>query len=139
MSALNKVRRGGPPAGRVSYKVLFCYNPAVVLRQMTAPTLADHASRLERELARHARLQELVFSFSREASAADDLTAAFAALSRGLDEVFGGRVSIWMHDRDSRELVRRSGGVETRIPTARLDDDVARGLRLTHAEISAPR
>ena len=138
MSALNKVRRGGPPAGRVSYKVLFCYNPAVVLRQMTARTLADHASRLERELARHARLQELVFSFSREASEADDLTAAFAALSQGLDEVFGGLVSIWMHDRDSRELVRRSGGVETRIPTARLDDDVARALRLTHAEIWRP-
>ena len=43
-----------------------------------------------------------------------------------------------MHDRDSRELVRRSGGVETRIPTARLDDDVARALRLTQAEIWRP-
>jgi signal transduction histidine kinase len=102
---------------------------------MTAPTLADHASRLERELARHARLQALVFSFSREASATEDLTAAFAALSGGLDEVFGGRASIWMHDRESRELVRRAGGAETRIPTASVDDLVARGLRLMRAEI----
>ena len=109
MSALNKVRRGGPPAGRVSYKVPFCYNPAVLQRQMT-PSSADHASRLEREVARHARLRDLMLAFSRDASAADDLTAALAQLSEGLATVVGGRVSIWMHDRDKRELVRQSGG-----------------------------
>jgi signal transduction histidine kinase len=102
---------------------------------MTASSLADHASRLERELARHARLQALTLAFSRHASAADDLTPAFAALSDGLEGILGGRVSIWTHNRESRELIRRSGGDEIRIPADRFDDDVARGLRLAQPEI----
>jgi signal transduction histidine kinase len=102
---------------------------------MTAPPPANHASRLERELARHARLQELVLAFSRGTSTADDLTDALADLSAGLATMLRGRVSIWMHDRDRRELVRRLGDLEERIPTSRTDDAVARGLRLTQAEI----
>jgi two-component system NtrC family sensor kinase len=99
------------------------------------PSSADHASRLEREVARHGRLRDLVLAFSRDASAADDLTSALAQLSEGLAAVVGGRVSIWMHDRDTRELVRRSGGREMRIPTGHVEDVVAQGLRLNEAEI----
>jgi signal transduction histidine kinase len=135
VSALKWIRREGPPAGRVSYKVPFCYNPCVVPRQMTAPSLADYASRLERELARHARLQQLILAFSREASSTDDLTPALAALSVGIDGILGGRASIWVHDRDRHELVLQSGGAGTRIPSDRLDYPAARGLRLAQPEV----
>jgi signal transduction histidine kinase len=103
------------------------------------PSLADHTSRLERELARHARLQDLILAFSRGTPAGEDPAAALPELSEGLAGILEGHVSIWMHDRDNRELVRRSGGIEQRIPTGRLDDAVARGLRLTQAEIVPAR
>jgi signal transduction histidine kinase len=102
---------------------------------MTVPSPTDHASRLERELARYGRLQELVLAFSRSASVADDLAGALLDLSNGLAAMLRGRVAIWMHDREKRELVRRSGDTEVRIPTGRTEEAVARGLRLVQAEI----
>jgi signal transduction histidine kinase len=101
---------------------------------MTGPSLADHASRLERELARHARLQQVLLAFNKDAASADNLGPAFATLSQGIDAVFGGRTSVWVHDRNSRELVLQTGNGGVRVPADQPDYPAARGLRLAEPE-----
>jgi PAS domain S-box-containing protein len=105
----------------------------------TSPTdsLAGQLARLTRERAARQRIQELCLAFSTGVSATLAIGTALDTLARDANALFDtGRVSVWLHQRRTHELVLAgsSDGIHaSRGPRVSTEDPTAapaRGLRL---------
>ncbi len=99
--------------------------------------LAAELARLLRERATRQRIQELCLAFSAGVSATLAIGTALDTVSRDANALFGTtRVSIWLHNRRTHELVltglsdRTDASAATRVATEDPTAAPARGLRL---------
>ena len=116
------------------------------IADQTPETLAAELSRLTGERAARQRIQELCLAFSTGVSATLAIGTALDTLARDANLLFGTtRVSVWLHQRRTRELVQ-SGSSEappagslSRVSTEDPTAAPARGLRLTAPLVLADR
>jgi signal transduction histidine kinase len=103
---------------------------------MPAASVADRLARLERALAGHARIHDLVVAFSRDGSEHSERSLPFGHVCEGLPALFGARwAAVWVHDRQHRELVLeaatavRDDELGSRLSTESTDHPLVRALR----------
>jgi PAS domain S-box-containing protein len=111
---------------------------------VTPESLADQLVRLTRERAARQRIQELCLAFSTGVSATLAIGTALDSLSRDANVLFGTtRVSVWLHQRRTHELVLAGSSdraYAASAPRVSTDDPTAapsRGLRLAGPLIMA--
>jgi signal transduction histidine kinase len=99
-------------------------------------------ARLERDLDLQRELQELLDRFARAASSTLNLEAALEGVCQGAARLFAAtRASVWLHDRDARELVltaatdRDADRPGTRVPTGDALSAAATVLRRAGPEL----
>ena len=110
----------------------------------SAFSLALEWTRLRRSTDLQRRLREVVLALSRGVTTTRSLTSGFEALCLGANAVLGAhRTSIWIHDRDARQLVLKgsseAGRAASTAPVG-VDDprsSVAPALRLDRPEFRA--
>ena len=107
------------------------------ISDVSPESLAAQVARLTDERAARERVQELCLAFSTGVSATLAVGTALDTLSRDANALFGTRrVSVWLHQRRTRELVLSgsSDHTETAITRVSTEDPTAapaRGLRLS--------
>lgn len=104
--------------------------------------LALERARLEREVALQRELRDLLRDFTQASADTLDLDAGLSVVCEGVTRLFAAdRAALWLHDRRSRELVRRatwgSGGEggETRVSVEDALSVAATALRREGAEL----
>jgi signal transduction histidine kinase len=112
---------------------------------MSAASITDRLARLERALAGHARIHDLVVAFSRDGSEHSERSLPFGPLCDGLPGLFGARgASVWFHDRQHRELVLeaatavRDDRPGCRLSTESTEHPLVRALRAPGPEWQTP-
>jgi signal transduction histidine kinase len=108
---------------------------------MPAASIVDRLARLERAFSGHARIHDLVLTFSRDGSEHSERGLPFGPLCEGLPALFGADcASVWLHDRQRRELVLEAATavhddeLGSRLSTEATDHAVVRALRAAGPE-----
>ena len=109
---------------------------------LAAIGLALERARLERDIALQRELRDLLRDFTQASADTLDVDAGLSVVCDGVVRLFAAdRAALWLHDRRSRELVRRAtagvaeGGLETRVSVEDALSIAATALRRDAAEL----